>query len=86
MSSWEISRGKGSAMLNPLELCWLPPEEVMKICLQTIKDYEVNLLRWLAVKRDYPWSNEPEPTELPVIMWHHRERIIRDFNRTYANR
>jgi len=44
--------------------------------------YQEMLLRWLCMKRDYPWNNEPEPVcdtpEKRVI----RERTAREFNRT----
>lgn len=71
-------------MLSREEMWCISAEEVIELSRSLIRNYEVNLLRWLAAKRDYPWANEPEPADLPVIVWLYRDRIIKDFNRSLA--
>lgn len=48
------------------------------------KFYVEMLLRWLIVKRDYPWNNEPEPVSTHLPEWRLRRartETIREFQR-----
>ena len=50
---------------------------------QERREYEEAMLRWLRMKRDYPWNNEPEPQAADLFVGIIcRDQIIREFHRT----
>lgn len=46
--------------------------------------YSDKLLRWLAVRRDYPFDNTPEP-ECPEHLTSVREETLREFRREHIS-